>query len=75
LIDPPSENYLVQKELASRKAGTEISDQIEYLPPISLSNSIMCLGYYISDASDSLAVMAINLFISPDHFIASFKCL
>ena len=32
----------------------------------------MCLILYL-DAFDAFAVIAINLFISPDHFIASFR--
>mgnify|MGYP003307744632 CR=1 FL=1 len=68
-----SENIEVSEESeSSLEAGTEISDHIEYLPPISLSNFIMCLILYL-DAFDSFAVIAINLFISPDHFIASLR--
>ena len=42
------------------------------IPIFPLSNFIMCLILYF-DASDSFAVIAINLLISPDHCIASFK--
>ena len=50
----------------------EISDHIEYLPPISLSNSIILFILYFC-ASDLFVVIAKNLFISPDQSIALFK--